>query len=243
MKRTMRGAARLASSLAVAGGLLMAAALPAAAASPNSSSAAQATGPISAGPLGQATFPGTSPVTVGHADIAGLLTTGASTATSGSTSGSASVADLSATLNFRTGLTATAVTSSCSFNTNTGALTGTTAITDGRVTVAGVPTTPLAINPFPNTSLTLPGIATVIMNRQTRAGDGTLTVNAIYVSWLGSTQTLAIGTSVCNAANLVPVPLLPGKSLEITLGGLGVLLLLGGVGYRTSRRRKLGSAA
>ena len=115
---------------------------------------------------------------------------------------------LLATLNFRTGLTATAVTSSCSFNTNTGTLTGTAAITNGRVTVGGVPTTPLAASPFPNMALNLPGIATVIMNRQTRAGDGTLTVNAIYVSWLGSTQTLAIGTSVCNAANLVPVPAL-----------------------------------
>ena len=47
-------------ALAVAGGLLVAAA-----------------------PLGQAAFPGTSPVTVAHADIAGLLTTGVSTATSG----------------------------------------------------------------------------------------------------------------------------------------------------------------
>jgi hypothetical protein len=216
----------------------VAAALPAAAASPNSSSATQATGPISAGPLGQATFPGTSSVTVAHADIAGLLSTGASTATSGATSGSASVDSLSATLNFRTGLTATAVTSSCSFNTNTGALTGTAAITNGRVTVGGVPTTPLAADPFPNTVLTLPGIGTVTMNRQTRAGDGTLTVNAIYVSWLGSTQTLALGTSVCNAANLVPVPILPGKALGIGLGGLCVLLLLGGVGYRTSRGRK-----
>jgi hypothetical protein len=178
-----------------------------------------------------------SPVTVTHADIAGLLSTGVSTAASGATSGSATVADISATLNFRTGLTATAVTSSCSFNTNTGALTGTAALTDGRVTVAGVPTTPLTASPFLNTVLTLPGIATVIMNRQTRAGDGTLTVNAIYVSWLGSTQTLAIGTSVCNAANLVPLPLLPGKSLEVTLGGLGVLL------YSALRKRALTVAA
>ena len=39
-----------------------------------------------------------------------------------------------------------------------------------------------------------------------------------------------------------PVPILPGKSLEITLGGLGVLLL-GGLGYQVSRRRKLETAA
>ena len=67
MKRTMKGDVRLASSLAVAGGLLVAAALPAAAASPNRSNAAQATGLISAGPLGQAAYPGTSPVTLAHA--------------------------------------------------------------------------------------------------------------------------------------------------------------------------------
>jgi hypothetical protein len=179
---------------------------------------------------------------VAHANIAGLLTTGVATATSGATSGSSSVADLSATLNFRTGLTATAVTSSCSFNTNTGVVTGIAAIANGRVRVAGVPTTPLAANPFPNTTLTLPGIATVILNRQTRAGDGTLTVTAIYVSLLSSTQTLAVGTSVCNAANLVPVPILPGKALGITLGGLGVILL-GGLAYRAGRRRKLENAA
>jgi hypothetical protein len=88
----------------------------------------------------------------------------------------------------------------------------------------------------------MPGIATVILNRQTRAGDGTLTVTAIYVSLLTSTQTLSIGTSLCNAANLVPVPILPGKSMEIALGGLGVLLL-GGLGYRASRRRKRETAA
>jgi hypothetical protein len=117
---------------------------------------------------------------------------------------------------------------------HTGVVSGTTAITNGRVTVGGTPTSVLAANPFPNTTITMPGIATVILNRQTQAGDGTLTVTAIYVSLLGSTQTLSIGTSLCNAANLVPVPILPGKSLEITLGGLG---------YRASRRRKLGNAA
>ena len=157
MKGTMKGAVRLASSLAVAGGLLVAAALPAAAASPNRSNAAQATGLISAGPLAQATYPGTSPVTVAHANIAGLLTTGVIRDTAGPTSASTRVANPAATLTGRAGLTATAVTSSCSFNTNTGAVTGTATITNGRVTIAGVPTTTLAANPAPNTTITVPG--------------------------------------------------------------------------------------
>lgn len=242
MKATMKGASKLAASLTLAGGLLVAAALPAAAASPNRSNAAQATGLISAGPLASASYPGTSPVTVAHANIAGLLTTGVVNDTAGPTSASTRVANPTVALTGRVGLAATVVTSSCSFNTNTGAVTGRATITNGHVTVAGLPTTTLAANPSPNTTITVPGIATVILNRQTTAGDGTLTVNAIYVSLLGSTQTLTIGTSVCNAANLAPVPILPGKSLEITLGGLGALLL-GGLGYQMSRRRKLDAAA
>ena len=56
------------------------------------------------------------------------------------------------------------------------------------------------------------------------------------MSLLGSTQTLTLATSVCNAASLAPVPILPGKTLEFTLGGLGVLLLAG-VSYQMSRRK------
>jgi hypothetical protein len=51
-----------------------------------------------------------------------------------------------------------------------------------------------------------------------------------------------LATSGCNAANLVPVPILPAKTLEISLGGLTVLLT-GGAGYQRSRRRKVGKAA
>ena len=45
-----------------------------------------------------------------------------------------------------------------------------------------------------------------------------------------------------NAANLAPVPILPGKTLEISLGGLTVLLTRG-AGYQRSRHRKVGKAA
>jgi hypothetical protein len=45
-----------------------------------------------------------------------------------------------------------------------------------------------------------------------------------------------------NAANLAPVPILPGKTLETSLGGLTVLLT-DGAGYQRSRRRKAGKAA
>ena len=45
-----------------------------------------------------------------------------------------------------------------------------------------------------------------------------------------------------NAANLAPVPVLPGKTLEISLGGLTVLLTRG-AGYQRSRHRKVDKAA
>jgi hypothetical protein len=242
MKGTMKGAVRLASSLAVAGGLLVAAALPAAASSPNRSYGARATGLISISPVAAATFPGTSPRSVAHINATGLLTTGVVTDTAGPTSSSSTIANVAVTLTGTAGLTASAVTSSCTFNTNTGRVSGTAGITNGVVRLAGVIFANLAANPAPNTTITVPGVATVTLNRQTTAGDGTLTVSAISISLLGSTQTLTLATSVCNAAKLAPVPILPSKSLEITLGGLSALLL-GGVGYQMSRRRKLATAA
>lgn len=138
-------------------------------------------------------------------------------------------------------LTASSVTSSCTFNTNTGLVTGTAGITNGQVTRPGRPATTLASNPSPNTKITLAGLATITLNRQTKAADGTLTVTAIYVSLLGSTQRLSLGVSVCNAANLAPVPILPGMALPATLGGL-VLLLAVGAAYQLSRRRRLALA-
>lgn len=63
-------------------------------------------------------------------------------------------------------------------------------------------------------------------------------MTAIYISLLGSTQTLSLGTSVCHAANLAPVPMVPGKALPFGLGAISVLLI-GGVSYRAARWGRL----
>jgi hypothetical protein len=118
------------------------------------------------------------------------------------------------------GLTATEVTSSCTFDTNTGTVTGTSSISNGLITIGGGRTLSVPANPTPNRTITLGGIATITLNRQVTAPDGTLTVDAIYISLFNGTQTLTIGTSVCNAANLAPVPILPAKALDVTLGGV-----------------------
>lgn len=240
MKRSMTGAARFAGALAMAGSVLVATALPAAAASPNRAYAASAAGLISKSPVGEATFPGSSPVALKHASIAGLLITGVAIDTAGPTSASSTVASLVASLGKLVALRASSVTSSCSFNTNSGKVTGTAGITNGRV--AGVTPITLTSNPAPNTHVVVPGIALLTLNRQVTAADGTLTVQAIRVVLLGGGQTFSIGVSVCNAANLAPVPILPGKSAEVALGGLG-LLLLWAAGYQLRRRRRFAAAA
>lgn len=240
MSLTRHGFIKAAGALTLSGGLLFAAALPAAAASPNTGYAASATGLISKSPIGQATFPGTSPATVAHANIAGLLTTGVAHAAAGPTSSTSTVNGVNATLGVLSALQATSVDSSCHFNTNTGVVTGHAHISNGRVNRPGGTTT-LASNPAPNTVVGVPGIATITLNSQTTAVDGTLTVSAIHVSLIGSTQTLDIGVSVCNAANLAPVPILPGMTTPITLGAIALLLLMGAA-YQLSRRRQRAAA-
>lgn len=242
MNKKICGVLKTAASLSLAGGILAAAALPAAAASPNEAYGAAATGLISVSPVAESTFPGTSPVSVANINVAGLLRTGLVTDTANATSASSTVADVRATLSAASALRADAVTSSCSFNPNTGTVSGTSGITNGRVTITGLPAITLAAAAAPNTTVSVPGIATITLNRQITATDGTLTVDAIFVSLLGSTQTLTIATSVCNKASLAAVPILPGKSLTFGLGGLS-LLVVGGVGYQFSRRRRQAAAA
>lgn len=236
MTRKIPGISRVVSVLAAAGALSAIAIMPASAASPNEAYAAGATGLISVSPIGLATFPGTSPVTLANANVVGLLTTGVVTDTADATDASATVANVSAGLTALVTLSATAVGSSCTFNTNTGVVSGSTTIAGGAI-VTPLSTITLAANPGPNTSVSVPGIASITLNAQSTAGDGTLTVAAIQVTLLGSTQTLSLGVSVCNAADLSPVPVLPGKTMSVTLGAVG-LLGLAGAGTQLRRRRQ-----
>src|ERR1700761_2584492 len=224
----VNGLVKAAASVSLVAGAIMATAGPAAAAGP------AATGAVTIDPVAQATT-GNSPVTVADIDVAGLLTTGVITDRANRTTASSTIADVAATLVTGTALNATAVTSSCAFDADTGAVTGTSSITGGNVTVAGVPLLTLAANAGPNTTVDVPGVATITLNRQTTdPTDGTLTVDAIYVNLLSGTQTLTIGTSTCNAARVAPVPVLPGMALPIGLGALGVFGL-GGLGFVMTR--------
>jgi hypothetical protein len=238
MKRGIAGVSKITGALALAGGMIMMAALPAVAAPrTNAAYAASAFGRIYAPPIALATYP-TSPhyVTLPHISIPGLLTTWTVTDKAGPTSASSNVLTVRARLTRLTRLYAKAAYSSCKFHTRTGRVSGYAKIIYGAVLKPGFPTIPLPWYPAPNTTISVPGIATITLNRQTTSYNGTLTVTAIYVVLRHSKQALTVATSVCNRARLAPVPILPGKALPLTLGGLGVLLI-GGMGYRVTRRR------
>lgn len=239
MNRNFRVVAQVAAAVSVAGVVVAAAALPASAAAPNEAYAAAATGLISLSQQALATYPGTSPVQLADIDVAGLVSTGLLTDTAGPTSASSTIANPSVDLGVEN-LTATAITSSCSLDTNTGTVSGNATLANAKTT--GLLPITLAANPGPNTSVSIPGIASLTLNKQVTAPDGTLTVTALEVTLLGSTQTLDLGVSVCNAASLAPVPVIPGAALPAVAGGLG-LLAIGGLGYQLTRRRSPGESA
>jgi hypothetical protein len=240
----MKNLLKAAASLSVAGVIVAGAAMPALAATgTNEAYAAAASGLISINPpLADATFPGTSPANLANINVTGLLTAGVVNDAAGPTSASSSIANAAVRLTALAALRADAVTSSCNFDTTNGTVSGTASITNGRVTVGGVTTVTLAANPAPNTTISVPGIATIVLNQQSTDGSGTLTVNAISVTLLRGTQTLTLGTSICNKATLAPVAALPGMAMPIGLGVAG-LLGVAGVAYYFSKRRRFVAAA
>jgi hypothetical protein len=238
----VNGLVKVAASASLVAGAIMATAGPAAAAGPNASDGAAATGVINLDPVAPASFPGTSPNTVATLNVANLITTGVITDTADATSADSTIANPAVTLSTLATLRARTIESSCTFDTNTDAVTGTTTLANARVALVGAANIALDADPAPNTTVSVPGVATITLNRQTTAADGTLTVDAIYVDLLGSTQTITIGTSTCNAASVAPVPVLPGMALPIGLGALGVFGL-GGLGFVVARRRRTAAAA
>ncbi|MGH3287586.1 MAG: choice-of-anchor P family protein [Streptosporangiaceae bacterium] len=245
MNRMIGGAAVLAGPLGLAAVLLVLSAPPAAASAPvNQSYALNAVGHLSAQTVGQATYSGGSPVVLPNADTAGVLSTGIITDTAGAVSASSRIPALAVTLPARATLRATALSSSCSFNRKTGLVTGHAMISGLRIIRPGSRTILLPASPAPNTRMVLPGVAVLILNRQYTGPAGTLTAEALRVRMLrGHRQKLVFATSVCVKADLAAAPPVDGRTIRLTLGGLG-LLILGGIAYQlTRRRRKLAAPA
>jgi hypothetical protein len=240
MNRMIRGAAGLSGPLVLAAALLAATAPPAAASAPvNQSYALNAVGHFSAQTIGQATYSGGSPVILPNADNAGILHTGIITDSAGAVSASSQIPALSVVLPGHGSLRAAAVSSSCSFNRKTGVVTGHSSITGGRITRPGGRPVMLPPSPAPNTRMVIPGLAVIILNRQYTGPRGTLTAEALWLRMRrgGHRQKLVFATSVCVKADMAAAPPASGQTMRLVLGGLG-LLLLGGIAYQLSRRRR-----
>jgi hypothetical protein len=148
---------------------------------------------------------------------------------SGGSSSSASVANVGALAGTPGVLTATAVSSKCSVGPNS---------SSGSSTIAGATFLgqALDVNPAPNTTINLPGVATLILNEQIPTGgpgDYSLTVNAIHLKLgpvLGSGD-IIIAQSRCGEAGPdVTIPFAP-------IGIIGTTAVLGVVLLRIQRRR------
>ena len=246
MNRMIAAAAALAGPPVLAAVLLTAGAPPAAASTPvNQSYALNAVGHFSAQTVGQATYSGGSPVVLPNLDTAGMLSTGIITDTADGISASSRIPALDVTLPRHGSLRAVAASSSCAFNRKTGMVTGHSLITGGLITRPGSRTMKLPASAAPNTRVVIPGVAVLILNRQYTGPRGTLTAEALWVRMRHGhhRQKLVFATSVCVKGDLAAVPPLNGRTIRLTLGGLG-LLVLGAVAYLlTRRRRKLAAPA
>lgn len=233
---TRRGA-RLAAVIGTAVAVSVTVAAPASAAAGDTHSRGiLCTGLVTCGPFAASNFPAgpASNSTVGTTAVAGLLTAGVINTTANATGATASVANLAVTLSPTSALTADAVSSSCTIAQD-GTVSGSSSIVNGVVTVAGVQLLTLTSMPAPNTTVAvtgIPGVASITLNKQDRAADGTLTVTAISITLLNG-QTIDIAQSSCSPVPLIGVPMIaPAFAI-----GTGVLALLVLGTYLVRRRR------
>jgi hypothetical protein len=206
-----------------------------------SSFALRTGGLITAGPFASsACAPGAcAPGSLASANVVGVVSTGLLQTTATTTGASATVNNINAILSGLTGLTATAVSSSCTIDAVTGLVSGTTTIANGVVNTLLTPPINLAANPAPNTTVNVldAAVASVVLNRQTTAPDGTLTVDAIFITLL-NLQTITIATSNCTPT-VDPIPMATGTGLLLGGGLLGFAVLVYFISRRTvlARRR------
>jgi hypothetical protein len=94
-------------------------------------------------------------------------------------------------------------------------------------------------NAAANTRIVVPGVAVIILNRQYTGPRGTLTAEALWIRMRRGHhhEKLVFATSVCVRADLAATPPVNGRLIRLTLGGVG-LLVLGGIAYQLSRRRR-----
>jgi hypothetical protein len=113
---------------------------------------------------------------------------------------------------------------------------GSTTIGNGIITTPNQPPITVVNNPAPNTTVSLPGVATIVLNEQIVNGDGSLTVNGAHITILrqgGGDVILASAT--CGPAS-VPVPMISAQG-ALAAGGLAIIGFAGVRRWRMTRRQ------
>jgi hypothetical protein len=247
-----RTKARLAAGTLALGGL-MCTALPAHAAltAPQANAFVVSAGAIgnlvAVPPTPNSSYPGppTGTQTVVGLSVGPIATDATLTATTsgdpstGDASASATVEQLGVTLPGAT-VALTGINSTCTA-TPAGA-TGSGIIASGKVTLAGIGLLPITLkaNAAPNTGVTIPGIASVVLNQQSTDANGVLTVNAVHITLLGGAGAdVIIGHAQCGGAPAVNTNPTPMISAPVAAGA-GATAVVGGVVMLRRRNRGKG---
>jgi hypothetical protein len=171
------------------------AASPAAAAAPNFATGLKIAGIVPTEPFVVSTFPDGSSNVATSVSLSGLFTTGTVDTAAGPTSAGATVNHLVLVFTAHAGLNATSLSSACSYDPGTGVVRGDSQILGAIMVGADIA---IPVHPAPNTILVIPGVATLTLNRQQLAPDGTLIVDALTASIFGGLETVTVGRSACD---------------------------------------------
>lgn len=140
-----------------------------------------------------------------------------------------------------------AITSEC--RSDASGQTGSSSVASGSISILGYGVLKLPLNAPPNTTVSIPGLLDVTLNRQVHNADGSLTVTAIDIHGTPLLSTLLLsmhplyltaGQTTCDQI----VPELPVPAIAIAGDGAGevvaggALAALAGAGVFLSRRRR-----
>lgn len=156
----------------------------------------------------------------------------------GTSSAGAGVAGVAVNLGGLATLNAGAVQATCTATPN--GATGSASVANLSATIANLLPTALnvPINPAPNTTVAIPGIASITLNEQSTDANGVLTVNAIHVTGLnGALANVVIGHAQCGGA-----PATQAVSMVNPGVAAGAVALAGVGGVVALRRRKAANA-
>ncbi|WP_380281711.1 choice-of-anchor P family protein [Kitasatospora purpeofusca] len=236
--RLLAGAALTATLVCTAGPAW--AALPAPEAKAYVVAADAVAGLVSVSPMPASTYPSGGTNTLAGVHLGPFATDSVLTATTsgdpqaGTSGASATVDSLGVDLTLAT-VSLTGINSTCAA-TPAGA-TGSGVIAGGTVRLPLLPSITLQAGAAPNTQVSIPGVGTVVLNEQTTAANGVLTVNAVRISLLPilNGANLTIGHAECGGAE--PAEAVPMINPQVAAVG-GAAALATAAALVHLRRRK-----